>query len=474
VSSTGIFGRSLKASVLVVCLLLPVLARAQFGYYTNNGSITIYAYGGNDTDIVVPDTINGLPVTQIVGPFFLNNNVVERVTIPATVTNLGDYSMFGNLESVYFLGNAPTFKNTPFYPFQNTAIRYVDGTSGWGPTYDGFTTALWSPAVPCDYAISNGVAVITHYRGTNGQALIPGAFNGVPVGIIGPSAFGGTGLTNIAIPDSITEIGAGAFGGCGFTTISLGTNIQIIGQGAFSGCINLQSIVIPDHVTIIPGTTFNNCFSLTNIQFGKNLGTIDHFTFVECDALTEIFIPGTVTNLASSAFLFCPNLSRVTFGDGFANLRGSVFSHCAKLASAIFPSSVTNISTNGFIVCPALSGLYFTGDAPAVTNDLSAVNVTIYYLPGTTGWDTTWNGRPTALWQPRLRTEDQNFGVTPNGFGFNIDWAPQQTIIVETCADLSTPDWQPLVTNTLGNGLFYFSDPTSPNTPTRYYRVKSQ
>ena len=469
-----------------ICLLLPVLARAQlrtpdgFSYYVNRGpSVTVYAYNGPDSDIVIPDTIEGLPVTQIASGFYFPVPIIDRLTIPATVTNLGDGAFTGPyiLVTVLFLGNAPTYnyKNSPFYPYQTTDIRHLPGTSGWGSSYSGCNAGLWDPSMPCEYSTNNGIATITQYWGTNTQIILPGNFSGVPLGILGPYTFRGHDeVTNIVIPDSVTQIGSGAFVGCSIPTISLGTNIQTIGPSAFAGCAYLQSIAIPDKVSFITNGTFSGCTSLTNIQFGKNVHTIRIDAFANCDGLTEIYIPGTITNINSMAFAFCANLRRVTFGEGFINARLTPFYNCDNLTSIILPDTINNISTNGFNVCPALSGLYFTGDAPTITNDLSAIDVTVYYLPGTTGWDTTWHGRPTAVWQPRLRTEDENFGFTPNGFGFNIDWAPQQTIIVEACDDLSAPDWQPRATNTLGNNLFYYCDPTSTNVPTRYYRVKSE
>ena len=64
------------------------------------------------------------------------------------------------------------------------------------------------------------------------------------------------------------------------------------------------------------------------------------------------------------------------------------------------PASVTSIEWVAFKNCNSLMGVYFKGNAPSVGGGVFdyADNVTVYYLAGTTGWGTTFGGRPTALW----------------------------------------------------------------------------
>ncbi len=97
----------------------------------------------------------------------------------------------------------------------------------------------------------------------------------------------------------------------------------------------------------------------------------------------------------------------------------------------------------------------------------------IYYLPGTTGWGPTFADRPTALWLPAMQTSDTSFGIQTNQFGFNIQWASGQTVVVEACTNLYNPNWQSLQTNTLTTGTSYFSDPQWANYPDRFYRLRS-
>ena len=105
-----------------------------------------------------------------------------------------------------------------------------------------------------------------------------------------------------------------------------------------------------------------------------------------------------------------------------------------------------------------------------------ATNVTIYYLPGTTGWGSTFGGRPTALWflpNPLILNNGPSFGVKTNLFGFIISWATNIPVAVEACTNAANHTWSPVSTNSLTNGSSYFSDPQWTNYPARFYRLRS-
>ena len=55
-----------------------------------------------------------------------------------------------------------------------------------------------------------------------------------------------------------------------------------------------------------------------------------------------------------------------------------------------------------------------------------------------------------------------------NQFGFNINWASGQVIVVESCANLTNPVWYPIQTNTLTGDSLYFNDPQWTNYPTHF------
>jgi hypothetical protein len=138
-------------------------------------------------------------------------------------------------------------------------------------------------------------------------------------------------------------------------------------------------------------------------------------------------------------------------------------------------TGVTSIGDYAFEGCFSLTSAYFQGNAPSIGDEPFYHIVTVYYLPGTTGWDdfSVNTSLPTALWLPQVQIGDASFGVQNNQFGFNIAWASGQTVVVEAAANLSNPNWIPVATNTLASDSVYFSDPHWTNYPARFYRLRS-
>jgi hypothetical protein len=87
------------------------------------------------------------------------------------------------------------------------------------------------------------------------------------------------------------------------------------------------------------------------------------------------------------------------------------------------------------------AAVYFRGNAPSVgvCTFCGDTLATIYYLPRTTSWGATFGYLPTALWTPQIQASDESFGVQTNQFGFNINWASGQTVVVEASTNPFNP-----------------------------------
>jgi hypothetical protein len=83
-------------------------------------------------------------------------------------------------------------------------------------------------------------------------------------------------------------------------------------------------------------------------------------------------------------------------------------------------------------------------------------NVTIYYPADAAGWDSTVAGKPALVWNPRIVTDDSNFGIVADQFGFTITGSRGVVVIVETTPNLTMPNWAPVQTNTLSGDPIYF------------------
>ena len=152
-----------------------------------------------------------------------------------------------------------------------------------------------------------------------------------------------------------------------------------------------------------------------------------------------------VTAIGSGAFSNCTNLLMVTIPGGVASIEGSAFSGCAQLKSVLFEwNADSRFSTS-------------SGDA----------NVTVYYLPDTTGWDSTFCGVGTLLWNPVASGP----AVHDNKFGFSIVGTTNIPVAIERCTDLAGGAWAIAQSGILTNGLLQFSDQSWTNNPRCFYRL---
>ena len=120
-------------------------------------------------------------------------------------------------------------------------------------------------------------------------------------------------LTAIPSPYPIEIIGDSCFGGSGITEIEIPETVKIIEEYAFSHCANLTEIVIPNNVTTIGHHAFNNCVGLSSLSIGKNVSTIGEWAFRECKALTSVTLPKSIISIEAEAFASCDKLSSVTY-----------------------------------------------------------------------------------------------------------------------------------------------------------------
>ena len=413
---------------------------------------------------------------------FENCSGLQYVTISDNVTSLGSGTFGGcaNLANI------------------NVGVSNIVYSSIAGVLFNKSQTTLLEcpPGKTGIYAVSDGVTNIASvaFGGCSrlSSVTIPGS-----VSIIDSYTFSGcSGLTNITIPNSVTNIRDYAFNGCSsLSSISIPASVFSLGYGAFTSCSGLKYFIIPVGITAIPNELFRWCYGLTNVFIPNGVTTIGSHAFDSC-GITSITIPTSVTNIGMAAFIYCrmlenisiPNsvisigiqafgacsgLTRVAIPSSVSNLGDTAFMDCTNLTSIAICSNITQIANYTFYNCPKLTAVHFLGNAPTVGlsvfyNDTNAI---VYYMPGTAGWDATFGGRPTMLWNPQAQTSGASFGVKTKRFGFNIAGSSGLVIVVECSTNLL--DWVPASTNTLMSGTSYFSDPAWTNYPGRFYRIRS-
>jgi hypothetical protein len=93
-SARAVCGRRLLLLLLLLLSTNSATVQAQFNYTVNDdGTVTITKYVGRGGDVVIPDTIDGLPVTSIGDTAFAGFAELTSVLIPNSVMSIGYWAV---------------------------------------------------------------------------------------------------------------------------------------------------------------------------------------------------------------------------------------------------------------------------------------------------------------------------------------------------------------------------------------------
>ena len=209
---------------------------------------------------------------------------------------------------------------------------------------------------------------------------IPAEIDSLPVTGIEEFAFNGSGLTNITIPNTVTDIGRYAFNGCrNLTAVVLPENLERIDEGVFWDCINLKELKFPEKITYIGASAFRGDKNLSNIIIPDNTIEIGDHAFFGCISLSNVFVPEKVSKIGSSAFSGCTDLTQIVVADNNAQFRdidGVLFNKdvteiitCpgGKVGLYIVPNTIQNITSNSFYNCNKITEIKI----PANVSDIA-------------------------------------------------------------------------------------------------------
>ncbi|MCD8302453.1 MAG: leucine-rich repeat domain-containing protein, partial [Prevotellaceae bacterium] len=73
---------------------------------------------------------------------------------------------------------------------------------------------------------------------------------------------------------------------------------------AFSGCTSLTAVTIPNSVTSLEYSTFQECSSLTQVTIGNSVTSIGYRAFYGCCSLIEIYSANPTPPSVNSSYTF--------------------------------------------------------------------------------------------------------------------------------------------------------------------------
>lgn len=301
---------------------------------SENNSYTITGLGSaqNVENLLIPDAINGIPVTTVAQNAFKQNKTLKTVFIPSSVTVVRNSAFEGceSLTSVTFDGESTVLGKRIFYncaKLENVklpvGLTYLDE----GSFYD--CTSLVNVELP--------------------QTLTK----------VGKDAFSGCkALGGIEFPATLTSLEDKAFGRCSsLKTVRLPKALNFLGENVFAGCTGLESLSVESggkfyssdnnresnciiEITTQNGETVNVlrvgcktsqipsnpnrpikqigdgafCGSvITGMVIPEGVEIIGEQAFSGCELLKQITIPGSVTEIGYLAFSSCYSLEEVKF-----------------------------------------------------------------------------------------------------------------------------------------------------------------
>lgn len=427
-------------SLFGVAFLFPLSSTAQFTYTAidDGAAIEITGYTGEGGNVIIPSTIDNLPVTSIGNKAFYKCSTITSVTIPDPVIRIGEYSFYSckNLTGVALSNRLTAIGMSAFCRCDSLAAVAIPGrVTSIGSLAFSYCKSLTSMTFPASVteigslaltSCPNLASVFVEEGNPNYSSQDGLLFNKDRTSILYcPGGKTGT----YAVPDGVIEIRAGSFNECAnLRGIIIPASVTKIGTNPFERCSSLTEIVvdeqnpnytsrdgvlfdksmtqiicfpgakkgdysIPDGVIGISDYSFTACAGLTGLSIPESVTQIGIWVFSECTGLTRVDLPNRLTSLPGWIFDGCTGLSEVIIPESIISIGAFAFYGCTNLPRITIPDQVTQIGNLAFSGCSRLTEIAIPARVTKMGNSAfsSCANLASAYFYGDapTEWGTT-------------------------------------------------------------------------------------
>lgn len=297
----------------------------------------------------------GTNITSIGEYAFSGCTRLRKILIPDSITSIESWA-FQNctgINTVKLPDSLITIKSYAFYGCSSIAeISLPQGLKSVGDSafYGTSITQLTLPDSVTQVSLSGIANQLTYLRWTAGIPLI------------GHSRFQGMNmLETIILPEGVTEIADGQdeivstgfnsyvnkYGAFRFDTalktVVLPKSLTKIGDYAFDGCTSLQSITIGENITQLGAFAFNNCNNLNTIHWNEGVKSIGRCSFSDCTQLSQLELPNTIETIEACAFYGCTNITSIKLPSSLKKIEYAAFSNCKKISAIEFPEGLERL-----------------------------------------------------------------------------------------------------------------------------------
>lgn len=341
--------KKLLSFFLVITMGLSILSVTAFSeddileyleYEIINGEVTITDCDESISgEVVIPDTIEGYPVTILGNNAFSDCHNLESVVIPGSIKTIGRGAFGDSLESltqVTISEGVTTIGDSAFYGAPITKIVIPSTVTSIGEQAFNHCTALTDISIlsekiekigfwafqECGYYNDasnweNGILYIDKYMIAADSSVVDCVVKDGTIMIADYAFYEGWNLETIEIADSVTTIGSCAF----YITrklekVVLPKSLKKCNDNIFVACDSLmfEGIILPDGIEIIPANLYNGCSepNILNVVLPESVKEIADNAFKECITLNSISLSENVEFVGENAFTSCLFLDEIT------------------------------------------------------------------------------------------------------------------------------------------------------------------